>query len=152
MWLRELRNAADSNSSLLDCLVLVGNKVGESVLVAHPATRKHYTKHFNVIYVDIFNSREIRLADIRTDLPNIEISSEEQQANASRMELASSARVSAKTGEGVDKAFEGLILRVYEVEHGRVKEVVPPAETPSSGITLSATKAPLGPEQSECCA
>lgn len=28
MWLRELRNAADSNSSLLDCLVLVGNKIG----------------------------------------------------------------------------------------------------------------------------
>lgn len=91
------------------------------------------------------------MAGIRTDLPNIEISSEEQQANASRMELASSARVSAKTGEGVDKAFEGLILRVYEVEHGRVKEAVPPAETPSSGIKLSAIKAPLGPEQSECC-
>lgn len=30
VWLRELRNAADSNSSLMDCLVLVGNKIGES--------------------------------------------------------------------------------------------------------------------------
>lgn len=29
VWLRELRNAADSTSSLLDCLVLVGNKLGE---------------------------------------------------------------------------------------------------------------------------
>lgn len=28
VWLRELRNAADSTSSLLDCLVIVGNKVG----------------------------------------------------------------------------------------------------------------------------
>ncbi len=28
VWLRELKNAADSNSSLLDSLVLVGNKVG----------------------------------------------------------------------------------------------------------------------------
>lgn len=28
VWLRELRNAADSNSSLMDCLVLVGNKIG----------------------------------------------------------------------------------------------------------------------------
>lgn len=31
VWLRELRNAADSTSSLLDCLVLVGNKVGRSI-------------------------------------------------------------------------------------------------------------------------
>lgn len=31
VWLRELKNAADSNSSLLDSLVLVGNKVGRSV-------------------------------------------------------------------------------------------------------------------------
>lgn len=30
VWLRELKNAADSNSSLLDSLVLVGNKVGRS--------------------------------------------------------------------------------------------------------------------------
>lgn len=33
VWLRELKNAADSNSSLLDSLVLVGNKVGRSGVV-----------------------------------------------------------------------------------------------------------------------
>jgi len=32
VWLRELKNAADSNSSLLDSLVLVGNKVGRSTV------------------------------------------------------------------------------------------------------------------------
>ena len=31
VWLRELKNAADSNSSLLESLVLVGNKVGKSM-------------------------------------------------------------------------------------------------------------------------
>lgn len=57
VWLRELKNAADSNSSLLDCLVLVGNKVGESVFAAYPATRKLYTKSFIVKYVDFKNPR-----------------------------------------------------------------------------------------------
>lgn len=32
VWLRELKNAADSNSSLLESLVLVGNKVGRSMV------------------------------------------------------------------------------------------------------------------------
>lgn len=74
------------------------------------------------------------------------------------MGLASSARVSAKTGQGVDKAFERLILRVYEVEHGEHGEpgsntgerAAPPKEVPR-GIVLTAEK-PAAPEQtSECC-
>lgn len=37
VWLRELKNAADSNSSLLDSLVLVGNKVGRWKIAAIPS-------------------------------------------------------------------------------------------------------------------
>ena len=68
------------------------------------------------------------------------------------MGLASSARVSAKTGQGVDKAFEGLILRVYEVEHGRGEEVPPPTKPKSlGGLTLTPQEVPLGQDTSECC-
>lgn len=58
------------------------------------------------------------------------------------MGLASSARVSAKTGQGVDKAFERLILRVYEVEHGTgagggTQADAPPPKQVSRGIVLT---------------
>lgn len=76
------------------------------------------------------------------------------------MGLASSARVSAKTGQGVEKAFERLILRVYEVEHGEHGEagintgerVAPPKEVPR-GIVLTADKqnAPEQQHGTECC-
>lgn len=76
----------------------------------------------------------------------------EQESSASRMGLASSARVSAKTGQGVDKAFERLILRVYEVEHGRGEQVTPPKEAPPAGIVLAATKTPaLEDNNTDCC-
>lgn len=39
VWLRELKNAADSNSSLLDSLVLVGNKVGRSTVTIGDSTQ-----------------------------------------------------------------------------------------------------------------
>ncbi|CAM9314213.1 unnamed protein product, partial [Hapterophycus canaliculatus] len=112
VWLRELKNAADSNSSLLESLVLVGNKV---------------------------------------DLPNAEVMEGEQETSAARMGLASSARVSAKTGQGVDKAFERLILRVYEVEHGRGQQVAPSKEAPTRGIVLAPSKPPVEEEKLDCC-
>lgn len=84
------------------------------------------------------------------DLPNVEVMEGEQETSASRMGLASSARVSAKTGQGVDKAFERLILRVYEVEHGRGEQVAPPKEAPPRGIVLTAKK-PTVPENTDCC-
>ncbi len=87
-----------------------------------------------------------------TDLPNAEVTEGEQEASASRMGLASSARVSAKTGQGVDKAFERLILRVYEVEHGRGEQAAPPTEAPPrGGIVLADTKPPVSQENNDCC-
>ncbi|CAM9868210.1 unnamed protein product, partial [Ectocarpus sp. 8 AP-2014] len=112
VWLRELKNAADSNSSLLDSLVLVGNKV---------------------------------------DLPNADVTEAEQESSAMRMGLASSARVSAKTGQGVDKAFERLILRVYEVEHGRGQQAAPPKEAAPKGIVLATPKPRAEEDKLECC-
>lgn len=94
-----------------------------------------------------------------TDLPNVEVTEGEQENSASRMGLASSARVSAKTGQGVDKAFERLILRVYEVEHGEHGEhggdsnerAAPPTEVPR-GIVLTAAKPPAATEENtDCC-
>ncbi|CAM9182652.1 unnamed protein product [Ectocarpus sp. 4 AP-2014] len=112
VWLRELKNAADSNSSLLDSLVLVGNKV---------------------------------------DLPNADVTEAEQESSAMRMGLASSARVSAKTGQGVDKAFERLILRVYEVEHGRGQQAAPPKEAAPKGIVLATPKPRAEEDKLDCC-
>lgn len=87
----------------------------------------------------------------QSDLPSPEVTEGEQETSASRMGLASSARVSAKTGQGVDKAFERLILRVYEVEHGRGEQVAPPKETPPRGIVLAATKPAILEENNDCC-
>lgn len=87
----------------------------------------------------------------RADLPRVEVTEGEQETSASRMGLASSARVSAKTGQGVDKAFERLILRVYEVEHGRGEEVAPPKEAPPRGIVLAASKPTVSEENNDCC-
>lgn len=75
----------------------------------------------------------------------------EQEASAARMGLASSARVSAKTGQGVDKAFERLIMRVYEAEHGRGEPVAPPKEAPARGIVLANSKPPAQEEKLDCC-
>lgn len=85
------------------------------------------------------------------DLPNAEVMEGEQETSAARMGLASSARVSAKTGQGVDKAFERLILRVYEVEHGRGQQVTPPKEAPTRGIVLAPSKPPAEEEKLDCC-
>lgn len=87
----------------------------------------------------------------RLDLPNAEVTEGEQETSATRMGLASSARVSAKTGQGVDKAFERLILRVYEVEHGRGQPVAPPKETSPRGIVLTNSKPSVQEEKLDCC-
>lgn len=88
---------------------------------------------------------------VYADLPNAEVTESEQETSAARMGLASSARVSAKTGQGVDKAFERLILRVYEVEHGRGQPTPPPKEAPPRGIVLANSKPPVQEEKLDCC-
>ena len=93
----------------------------------------------------------LSLSNLGLDLPNAEVTESEQETNAARMGLASSARVSAKTGQGVDKAFERLILRVYEVEHGRGQPTPPPKEAPPRGIVLANSKPPVQEEKLDCC-
>lgn len=102
---------------------------------------------FEPVFISLTNA----LGNPRPDLPNAEVTEGEQEASASRMGLASSARVSAKTGQGVDKAFERLILRVYEVEHGRGEQAAPPTEAPPRGIVLADSKPPVSQENSDCC-
>lgn len=89
----------------------------------------------------------------------MEVTTAEQASSTSRMGLASSARVSAKTGQGVDKAFERLILRVYEVEHGTGAAgeeragAAPPKEVPR-GMVLTAgsqKRAAKQEENTDCC-
>lgn len=87
----------------------------------------------------------------RPDLPDAEVTESDQETSAARMGLASSARVSAKTGQGVDKAFERLIMRVYEVEHGRGQPIAPPKEAPPRGIVLANSKSPVQEEKMDCC-
>ncbi|CAM9392178.1 unnamed protein product [Choristocarpus tenellus] len=108
VWLPELQSSAESQSTLLDCLVLVGNKI---------------------------------------DLPNVAVSETEQQVAARRSGISSVMRTSAKTGKGVDNAFERLILRAYELEKARSNGGGSRAE--GTGIIISPTSG--SDLKSECC-
>ncbi|CAM9832193.1 unnamed protein product, partial [Discosporangium mesarthrocarpum] len=80
VWLPELKNSAETFGTLLDCIVLVGNKI---------------------------------------DLPNVGVSETEQQVTARRTGISTISRTSAKTGKDVDKTFEQLILRIYDIHKAK---------------------------------
>lgn len=90
--------------------------------------------------------------NLTPDLPTVDVTEDEQENCASRLELACSARVSAKTGQGVDEAFERLVFSVYEAEHGRGEEKLDPPKVASPrGIVLTNTEPAVAETENECC-
>ncbi|GMH85703.1 hypothetical protein TL16_g10317 [Triparma laevis f. inornata] len=78
-WIKNLRDTAESNSNILNCVSIVGNKCDKPSLVS-------MLEHSEV---------------------------------TSKFGLTLSARTSAKTGEGIQKAFEELVVKVYESDPAR---------------------------------
>ena len=78
-WIKNLRDTAESNSNILNCVSVVGNKVDKHAMV----------------------------------------SLDEHNEATTKFGLKLNARTSAKTGEGIDEAFEKLVCHVYESDKER---------------------------------
>ena len=74
-----MRDTAESNSNILNCVSVVGNKVDKHAMV----------------------------------------SLDEHNEATGKFGLKLNARTSAKTGEGIDEAFEKLVCHVYESDKER---------------------------------
>ncbi|GMH92375.1 hypothetical protein TrVE_jg2613 [Triparma verrucosa] len=102
-WIKNLRDTAESNSNILNCVSIVGNKCDKQAMV----------------------------------------SMQEHNEVTSKFGLTLSARTSAKTGEGIQAAFEELVVKVYESDKERGRK--------SGGRGLSLKKVSSSNNSGGCC-
>ena len=115
LWLKELESSADEDSGLLQCIMLVGNKI------------------------DLEGTDGA--GDVVTQAEHDAATHQPQSAPVSEL---MSARTSAKTGQGVEKAFQDLIIKIYEHDKAHSKDAL----AHNGGIELGG---PTGRKKGGCC-
>lgn len=103
-WLKELKAHADISSTLVKCITLVGNKVDlETTSSSHtnPTTSEHPSS---------------------AATPPSFISEELHDSVVQQLGVIGQ-RASAKTGHNVRKAFENLLIAIYDEDKGKFQRI-----------------------------
>lgn len=136
-WLKELKAHADISSTLVKCIALVGNKVD-----LEPKSNS--------------NNNTTPAGDNAASSPPPFISEELHDAAVQKLGVIGQ-RASAKTGHNVRKAFEDLLIAIYDEDKGKFQRIERAAtihledtKHGTGGVATGGAKAPrLDP--TKCC-
>ncbi|GAB9469763.1 hypothetical protein Gpo141_00007031 [Globisporangium polare] len=136
-WLKELKAHADISSTLVKCITLVGNKVD-----LEPKSNS--------------NNNTTPAGDNAASSPPPFISEELHDAAVQKLGVIGQ-RASAKTGHNVRKAFEDLLIAIYDEDKGKFQRIERAAtihledtKHGTGGVATGGAKAPrLDP--TKCC-